>query len=273
MIQINRSSKFLIIGKVVVFCAVVTALLKISLLTIQSFLPNNFFSSLIGPVFTIVVTYIFLKVDKKSFTDIGLNFERRTLKKFCTGFLLGFVLISLLTFFIAYISGDAIRQNKNGSVLYILFPILPTIIVLAFMEEVAFRSYPLVVLKNKAGVLPALIVTSILFGLYHVVFGWGITGFISTTIWGLLFASLAIYSNGISMPVGFHAAINLAQLTFGLTGDSSSLWRVVNMNGSSIETFLKNEQITLIIAPLILLACCTKVILRNKNYRQQKYLQ
>src|SRR5438270_69358 len=140
-LQKNYLHKVLEATKVVVFCAVVTALLKISLLTIESFLPNNFFSSLIGSVFTIVVTYVFLKADKKSFTDIGLNFERRTLKKFCTGFLLGFVLISLLTFFIAYISGDAIRQNENGSLLYILFPVLPTIIVLAFMEEAAFRSY------------------------------------------------------------------------------------------------------------------------------------
>jgi len=174
-------------------------------------------------------------------------------------------LISLLTFFIVYISGDAVQQNKNGSVLYMLFPVVPTIIVLAFMEEVAFRSYPLVILKNKIGVLTALFVTSLLFGLYHVVFGWGITGFISTTIWGLLFAALAIYSNGISMPVGFHAAINLAQLTFGLTGNSSSLWRVVNIKGRTTGTFLKNEQIILIIAPMILFACFAMLILRSKT--------
>ncbi|HEY1871025.1 MAG TPA: CPBP family intramembrane glutamic endopeptidase [Chitinophagaceae bacterium] len=245
--------------------------LKISLITIQSFLSNNFFSSLTGPIFTIVVTYIFLRVNKKSFADIGLNFERRTLKKFFTGFVFGFAVISLLTFFIGYISGFAIQQNDKGSVLYILFPVLPTIIVLAFMEEVAFRGYPLIVVKNSVGVAPALIVTSILFGLYHVVFGWGTTGFISTTIWGLLFATLAIYSNGISMPVGFHSAINLAQLTFGLTGDPSSLWKVVTINRSPSETFLKHEQIALIIAPLVLLSCYTMVMLRNKS-SQQKYL-
>jgi len=265
MIHIDRRFKFLVVGKVVLFCAVVTAVLKISLLTIQSSLPNNFFSSSIGPIFTIVVTYLFLKVDKKSFTDIGLNFDRRTFKKFCAGFIFGLVLISLLTFFIVYISGDAVQQNKNGSMLYMLFPVLPTIIVLAFMEEVAFRSYPLVILKNKIGGLSASFVTSILFGLYHVVFGWGITGFISTTIWGLLFAALAIYSNGISMPVGFHAAINLAQLTFGLTGNPSSLWRVANIKGSATGAFLKNEQRTLIIAPIILLAGFAILISRSKT--------
>lgn len=272
MIQINRNFKLLIFAKAVLFCAIITGFLKISLITIQSFFPGNFFSSLIGPVFTIIVTYLFLKIDKRSFTDTGLNFELSTIKKFCIGFVLGFVLITILTFFTAYISGFTVQQNEEGRVLYLFFPTLPTIVVLAFMEEVAFRSYPLITLKNSAGVLPALIVTSILFGLYHVVFGWGFTGFISTTIWGLLFAVLAVYSNGISMPVGFHSAINLAQLTFGLTGNSSSLWSVMNKNGSSTETFLKNEQMILIIAPLILVACCIPLLL-NKNYRQKKYLQ
>lgn len=265
MIQINRSPKLLVICKAVLFCVIIIAFLKISLITIQSFLSNNFFSSLIGPVFTIIVTYLFLKLDKNSFTDIGLNFERKTLKKFCIGFLTGFILISLLTFFVAYISGCEIRQNIMGSIIFIFFPVLPTILFLAFMEEVIFRSYPLIILKNKLGVWPALIITSILFGLYHVVFGWGTTGFISTTIWGLLFGSMAIYSNGISMPVGFHSAINLAQLIFGLTGTTYGLWSVVNMHGSTIETFLKNEQITLIIAPLILFAFCVVIILQNKK--------
>jgi membrane protease YdiL (CAAX protease family) len=267
MIQINRGSKFLIIAKVVLFCSIVTGFLKISILTIQPLLSNNFFSSLIGPILTIVVTFGFLAIDKKSFADIGLNFERRTLRKFLAGFIMGFALISILTLFAAYISGFGIHQNQNRSLLYMLFPVLPTIIILAFMEEVAFRSYPLIILKDSLGTLTALLITSVLFGLYHVVFGWGITGFISTTIWGLLFAILAVYSKGISMPVGFHSAINFAQLTFGLTGDPLSLWQVVN-NGKS--AFLKTEQITLIIAPLILLVCCTVVLLRNKN-RQERY--
>jgi len=267
MIQIKRNSKFLTITKVVLFCTIVTGFLKISSSTAQSFFSNNFFSSLVGPIFTIVMTYLFLKIDKKSFTDIGLNFERKTFKKFCIGFLLGFVFISLLIFFIAYISGFRIQQNENGNLLFILFSASPTIIVLAFMEEVAFRGYSLIILKNKLGVLSALAITSLLFGLYHVAFGWGVTGFISTTIWGLLFGILAVYSNGVSTPVGFHSAINLAQLTFGLTGDSSSLWRAANLNGIPAETFLRNKQITLIIAPLILLTFGMKVILSNKNYR------
>jgi hypothetical protein len=180
---------------------------------------------------------------------------------------LGFVFVSGLTIFIAYVSGFKIGQNENGNLLYILFPVFPTILFLAFMEEVAFRGYPLVMLRSKLGVLPAVIITSVLFGLYHVVFGWGMTGFISTAIWGVLLGVLVVYSNGISMAVGFHSAINLAQLTFGLTDDSSCLWKVLSINGISTEKFLKNEQITLIIAPLILLSFLTKAILRKKTYR------
>jgi len=99
------------------------------------------------------------------------------------------------------------------------------------MEEIIFRSYPLIILKNKTGAMTALMITSILFGLYHVVFGWGIQGFFSTSIWGLAFGLLAIYSNGISMPTGFHAAGNLVQSAMGMTGASYGIWNVVSING------------------------------------------
>ena len=137
------------------------------------------------------------------------------------------------------------------------------------MEEIIFRAYPLITLKNKVGQFMALIITSILFGLYHLLFGWGITGFISTSIWGLAFGLLAIYSNGISMPTGFHSAGNLMQLALGTTGSSFSLWNTVYKSGQQIKDF-PNNGFTVIIAPLILLILIIpfmKCVFRKTNYR------
>ncbi len=259
MIRINQNSKFLIICKVVLFCTIVTGILKIQSISFPS---ADFFSSLVGPILTVATTYIFLKVEKKSFDSIALKLDSKTLKKFFIGFLFGILFVSLLIIFAAYISDFNIQQNKNGNLLFIFLTALPTIILLAFMEEVAFRSYPLITTKNEFGTLTAMIITSILFGLYHVVFGWGIIGFCSTTIWGFLFSILAIYSNGISMPTGFHSAINLTQLVFGLTGNSFSLW---NTKGVQAEIFLNTLQTTLIIAPLIILVIGTRLMLKNKT--------
>jgi membrane protease YdiL (CAAX protease family) len=259
MIQIIQNPKFLVVGKVVLFCAAVTGILKILSISFPS---DNFFSSLTGPMLTVVTIYLFLKLDKKSLSDIGLKIDSLTLGKFGIGFLFGIMVVSLLIVFVAYISDFKLQQNKNSNLLFIFLTALPMIILLAFMEEIAFRSYPLVTVKNQFGKLTAIIITSILFGLYHVIFGWGIIGFCSTTIWGFLFSVLALHSDGISMPTGFHSAINLTQLVFGLTGNSFSLW---NIKGFQSERFFSNLQITLMIAPLIILAIGMKSVM--KKYR------
>jgi len=137
------------------------------------------------------------------------------------------------------------------------------------MEEIAFRAYPLITLKNEVGAIAALVITSILFGLYHIVFGWGIAGFFSTSIWGLLFGFLAIYSNGISMPTGFHSAGNLVESALGVTGSSYGIWNIVSKNGQPIFNFSKSQTL-IIIAQFILLTLiilCIKWVLRNKNFR------
>src|SRR5690242_12661619 len=129
MLQLNQKSKLLVISKVVLFCALVTGVLKAQSILFPS---DNFFSSLIGLVATVVMTYLFLKVDKKSFTDIELKIDSKTLKKFSIGFLVGIVFVSLLIVFVAYFSDFKIQQNKNSNLLFIFLTALPTIILLAF---------------------------------------------------------------------------------------------------------------------------------------------
>jgi len=177
--------------------------------------------------------------------------------------------MSLYILCFVYSLGLKIQPNKNVNLLFLLLNALPTIILLAFMEEIIFRTYPLIILKNKIGQFTALITTSILFGLYHLAFGWGITGFISTSIWGLAFGLLAIYSNGISMSTGFHASGNLVQLALGTTGSSYSIWNTAYKNGQQVKNFPASES-TIIVAQLILLLFILlfmKWVFKKTNYR------
>jgi len=271
MEKVNHNSTSVIIGKAVLFCAINTGLLRLSLFITAAIpgLSNNFLTSTIGPILTLLITYLFLQSGKKTFSSIGLQFEFSTLWKFGAGLLLGAGIMSLFILSIVYSSGLAIQPAKNGNLLFLLLTALPTIILLAFMEELVFRAYPLIILKNKPGPWMALIITAILFGLYHVVFGWGIAGFFSTSIWGLVFGLLAIYSNGISMPTGFHPAGNLVQAALGLTGSSYGIWNIVSINGQQVNNF-SNSQPAIIIAQLVLLLLVIiiiKLVLGNKKFR------
>lgn len=122
MTLINDNSKFIIISKVVLFCAINTLLLKLSLLLTLSIpgFPNNFLSSTIGPILTLFVTYLFLKFVKKKFSNAGLRFEFSTLKKFCIGFLIGIVVMGLFVLCFVYSAGFKIQTNKNASILFLL---------------------------------------------------------------------------------------------------------------------------------------------------------
>ncbi|MBP6025631.1 CPBP family intramembrane glutamic endopeptidase [Ferruginibacter sp.] len=223
----------------------------------------------IGTMAALLTTYLFLKFDKKSFTVIGLNFEKATLKKFVAGVLIGIGIMGLLTISVIYFSGFTITANTNSSMLNFLYYTLP-LIPLAFMEELGFRAYPLVLLKDKTGIRNSIIITSILFALYHLVNGWTIqNSFLGAGVWGIVYGLAAIYSNGISMPTGMHYAANLTTTAFGISDDSFNLWTLKQHNGLSLENYQSSQLATLIpqISLLISGVLCMEWYLRKKNYR------
>ncbi|HYJ36996.1 MAG TPA: CPBP family intramembrane glutamic endopeptidase, partial [Chitinophagaceae bacterium] len=174
----------------------------------------------VGTVAALLTTYLFIRFDRKSFSDFGLKFEKSTLKKFFVGILIGIVLMGLSAICVIYFSGFKIEVNENSSILNFLFLTLP-LIPLSFMEEVGFRGYPLTILKDKTGIRISILITSILFALYHLANGWTIANsFLGAGVWGIVYGISAIYSNGISMPTGLHYAANLTTSAFGITSNS-----------------------------------------------------
>jgi membrane protease YdiL (CAAX protease family) len=87
---------------------------------------------------------------------------------------------------------------------------------LACMEELGFRGYPLRTLSAVLGTRTALLVVSLLFAASHVLFGWPWeTILLGVLPSGILFGVAAVVSGGLAMPIGLHAAVNVAQWVAG----------------------------------------------------------
>jgi len=74
-------------------------------------------------------------------------------------------------------------------------------------EEVLFRGYLLCCIAHFAGIVVAVVASSVLFGLYHSYYG--PKGILKTGVLGLIFALIALLANSLIPVIVLHAAIDL----------------------------------------------------------------
>jgi hypothetical protein len=97
---------------------------------------------------------------------------------------------------------------------------------LSSMEELGFRGYVLRTLVPAVGAWPAQLAVAVTFGLTHIAYGWTWTTVVMGVIpSALLFGAVALRSGGLAMPVGVHAALNLAQWVVG-EKDTAGVWTI-----------------------------------------------
>ena len=176
-IHSNCKARFIL--KAFLFCVAFTGLFFLLSSTINFALRGfeRLVQGTIGTVAALLTTFLFLKIDKKRFSDIGLTFEGKTVVKFFVGVFIGILIMGLLAISVD-ISDVRIDVNPGSNVLNFLL-VTASLIPLALMEELGFRAYPLEILKDKIGIRLAIIVTSILFALYHVA-----SSFYGPAVWG-----------------------------------------------------------------------------------------
>jgi uncharacterized protein len=78
-------------------------------------------------------------------------------------------------------------------------------------EEVLFRGFLLAFLASLAGLIAAVAITVLLFGLFHAYYGW--KGILKTAAFGLFVTALALWSASLVPVIILHASIDL------MTGD------------------------------------------------------
>ena len=225
---------------------------------------ERFAHGIAGTIAAFVTTYIFLRIDKRSFADIGMRLERKTLTRFIIGFVIGLALTGILMLGMAYIAGLELVLNESLNITdFLLWT--SALIPLAFMEEIAFRGYPLELLKRSTGIRISLLITTVLFALYHVANGWSVgASFLGPGIWGLVFGMAAIYSKGIAMPTGLHYAANLTQTALGMGKGFTSIWTLQETAHTSdnLNFIGLLAQLTLLIAVIV----CIEWYIRRRKF-------
>src|SRR2546423_12293619 len=108
-IQINTRTKY--IFKSILFCVVFTGLFVIFSFA-KNFLPNNLerlAHGIIGTFVAFLTTVLFLKFDRKQFSDIGLTFKQNTIVKFLAGVIVGVLIMGLLATTVLYLSNVTVE--------------------------------------------------------------------------------------------------------------------------------------------------------------------
>ncbi|ULQ53384.1 CPBP family intramembrane glutamic endopeptidase [Flavihumibacter fluvii] len=265
-IQNNIRTRY--IFKSILFCVVFTGLFVVFSIA-KNFVPNNFerlAHGIIGTLAAFLTTVLFLKFDRKQFCDIGLTFEQKAIVKFFTGVLVGIGIMGLLATSLIYFTNVGIVTNPGSNFLNFLLMTLP-LIPLAFMEELGFRAYPLEILKDKVGIWLSIIITSILFALYHIANGWTIvSSFSGPAVWGLVFGLAAIHSKGIAMPTGIHYAANLTTSAFGAANNTVSIW-VIKQTNPSTKKYGGIDWVTILpaLALLVFATICIELYIRQRT--------
>jgi len=150
------------------------------------------------------IVWIYLKLNKKSFNDIGFNFKRFKPKSILTGVLVAalticfmqLVFFPILEYFVILEDTDIglydfIRSNKWQY----LFIVIMGWLVGGFYEEIVFHGFIYTQLEKlipgKSSTRLSFIITAILFGAYHFQLGWG--GLINAFLVGAVYLWLFQY--------------------------------------------------------------------------------
>jgi len=173
-------------------------------------------------------------LDGNSFTDMGLGFSYLIPGLIWAGASVGLITVAYLVGSIFKKTREAFADERVGALSgsRLAFQALVEVpFGTVLLEEIAFRAVLFSMLARRFGVVPAIIISAVIFGLWHIlpsigtheansalgsVVGAGrrgnilavIASVLTTAIAGVVFAGLRIVSGSVLAPMGFHWATN-----------------------------------------------------------------
>ena len=178
----------------------------------------------------VVVSWIAVRREGLTLHALGIAPTRRRVAEFLVGF-------ALATFFfigVALLRGAQVGADWNLNLVPGVRAAiigLPYAFVLLLPEELLFRGYAFKKATAVFGSPFALLLSSLLFGAYHVVGSgyWGIGAvflFVMPALGGLLFGLAALRTGGLALPIGLHLGGNWVNMSvFGLgSPEGAALW-------------------------------------------------
>ena len=265
----TKNQKLISLGKSISFIALYIIFGAV-LSQIKYFFPPQFeryAQGILGTIGAIITVIIFLRVEKKTFRDYGLNWEKTSFKKFILGLSLGIVLAAVMMLSQVLYSGLVLSFNNDVNLVTFL-PWSLAFIPLAFMEEIAFRSYPLIRLNKSFGLRTTQFILAILFAVYHMLMMWSPkASILGPGIWALAYTLTAVAPNGIAVPTGLHFGLNFVQSVIGGQKGIEPIWNLDYPQGISESSISANENfgLGLHISLLILSVIATEIYIRKKK--------
>lgn len=187
---------------------------------------HSFVSGIVLTGITLLISWLYIRSEKKTMSDYGLVWEKTTLLKFFKGLAIGIIALTTIIFLLVLFGGLNIQKNPEGFNFWTPLLYL-SIIPAALLEEIAYRSYPFIKLNKTFGLRLTQLIVLIAFALHHIPLGWGVLGaFTGPGVWALIFGIAAVWSKGIALPTGIHVGTNLTQSIFGMNKGIESFWLV-----------------------------------------------
>ncbi|UWZ86002.1 CPBP family intramembrane glutamic endopeptidase [Occallatibacter riparius] len=162
------------------------------------------------------LTLLFLRSDRWSLRDAGLELVAKSVPRMLFGFGIGFALVALqesLLYAGGHIHWTYARPSSPMS--WLLLGI-SAYFLLALREEIAFRAYPLRRLEVDFGMWPSVLIVGLIFAFEHLAGGlsWSLS-LLGPFAGAILFGMAALATRGIAVPLGIHFAFNLGQWVMG----------------------------------------------------------
>ena len=226
---------------------------------------HRFTSAILGTIIALSLTGMFIKSENKTLADYHLVWGKSTLLNLLKGFAIGLAACAAITAILVVFGGLKIQKNPEALSLWTPFLYL-AIVPAAFMEEIAFRSYPFIKLHKAFGLRMTQLIVVIAFALYHIPIGWSIlSAFLGPGIWALVFGIAAVQSKGIALPIGIHVGLNLLQSIVGMRKGNESFWLTSqDENTASFIANLVTRMLVLLVGILL-----TKYYIRRSSDDQQ----
>ena len=172
----------------------------------------------------VAVTLFMLRREGRSAKEVGFGVSRGTIARFLLGALVGICAYLFSVAAIAVLVGPIHFARVAGPSVSVVGLTVCSYLALALMEEIGLRGYALRTLDARFGLAWAMFAAASVTALSHLAFGWAWQTVAMGVVPGaLLFGAAAIASRGLAMPIGLHAAVNIARWITGET-DNAGLW-------------------------------------------------
>ena len=230
MISKKGSKSLNVLGRVILFYLLsIVIFATISGLTKKLNFADHLSIS-ITSVLTLFLVILFAKWEKLKSSQIGLKVKNTSIPRFLSGFVIGISMVLIQVLIVSNFAEVKFSLSSNYSFLNIISALF-LYCVIAFREELVFRSYSLRSLAYSINPLLALTILTAIFILEHVIAGVPLKmAIIGSGFGGILFGLAALKTKGLALPLGLHFAWNFAQWLFGFK-NNTGVWREIVKKG------------------------------------------